>query len=550
MTSSMPSLLDSIFGKQNLEEISLEEIHSVINEFPSFNAAHFLLSKKLKLENDQAYLRETMKTALYFNNPVWLQSLLEEENEMPVTGDNFLIPDHASNFEKPQPAIEISEEYANEEPSIPTFIQEFNEPQPAGAIAEEYQETEPPVNYQASTFSEYQEHDEAIIESPVIHQASTPLGFALGHESVNDEFAAPEETTTVNEKYEEAQNAETINEEFAETESPINLQASTHLRFASGSEVISEEFVAPEETTTVNEKYEEPRPAETINEEFAAETTIVDEKYEEPQPAETINEEFAAPEETTTVNAHYEEARPAETINEEFAAREETIIVNEIYEEARPAETINEEFAEAESSVNHESSPPPGFAAGNEAINEENNEPGEAISINEKYEDPRPAEPIHVEFAESGSTINHQLSTIKEPHAPFDSKKAESIVLEPYHMIDYFASQGIGLTVEDHPTDQFGRQLKSFTDWLKVMKRLPAQALAEKPDDREAERIRRFAASSIEDRDILTETMAEVLAKQGMYENAIALYQKLSLIYPPKSAYFASRIEQLKASLS
>jgi hypothetical protein len=44
--------------------------------------------------------------------------------------------------------------------------------------------------------------------------------------------------------------------------------------------------------------------------------------------------------------------------------------------------------------------------------------------------------------------------------------------------------------------------------------------------------------------------MAEVLAKQGMYENAIALFQKLSLIYPPKSAYFASRIEQLKASLS
>jgi hypothetical protein len=91
--------------------------------------------------------------------------------------------------------------------------------------------------------------------------------------------------------------------------------------------------------------------------------------------------------------------------------------------------------------------------------------------------------------------------------------------------------------------------LKRFTDWLKVLKKSPVQASVGKTDDREVEKIRHFAAHSLEDRDILTESMAEVLAKQGMYENAIALYQKLSLIYPPKSAYFASRIEQLKASL-
>jgi hypothetical protein len=116
-------------------------------------------------------------------------------------------------------------------------------------------------------------------------------------------------------------------------------------------------------------------------------------------------------------------------------------------------------------------------------------------------------------------------------------------------MVDYFASQGIKLVLEDNPPDQFGKQLKSFTDWLKVMKKLPLQTTFEKQDEKDAEQIRHFAAHSIEERDILTESMAEVLAKQGMYENAIALYQKLSLLYPPKSAYFASRIEQLKAFL-
>ncbi len=81
------------------------------------------------------------------------------------------------------------------------------------------------------------------------------------------------------------------------------------------------------------------------------------------------------------------------------------------------------------------------------------------------------------------------------------------------------------------------------------MKKLPAQSIKQQTDEKEVDRIRHFAAHSVDEREILTESMAEVLAKQGMYENAIALYQKLSLIYPPKSAYFASRIEQLKASL-
>jgi len=141
-------------------------------------------------------------------------------------------------------------------------------------------------------------------------------------------------------------------------------------------------------------------------------------------------------------------------------------------------------------------------------------------------------------------------SESQKPLTNFDAKNSESILFTPYHMVDYFASQGIKLVLEDQPADNFGKQLKSFTDWLKVMKKIPVSPLVEKTDEKETERIRHFAAHSLEDRDILTESMAEVLAKQGMYENAIALYQKLSLIYPPKSAYFASRIEQLKAAIS
>ena len=55
-------------------------MYEVINEFPSFNAAHFLLSKKLKENNEADFEKESMRTALYFNNPFWLESCLNEGN--------------------------------------------------------------------------------------------------------------------------------------------------------------------------------------------------------------------------------------------------------------------------------------------------------------------------------------------------------------------------------------------------------------------------------------------------------------------------------------
>ena len=79
------------------------------------------------------------------------------------------------------------------------------------------------------------------------------------------------------------------------------------------------------------------------------------------------------------------------------------------------------------------------------------------------------------------------------------------------------------------------------------MKKLP-QTTIEKQllDSGNGEKIVAMAAGSVEHREVVTETMAEVLVKQGSIENAISLYRKLSLAHPDKSAYFAARIEQLK----
>jgi hypothetical protein len=139
-------------------------------------------------------------------------------------------------------------------------------------------------------------------------------------------------------------------------------------------------------------------------------------------------------------------------------------------------------------------------------------------------------------------------SPARQEAAPAPTAGSQDILFEPYHTIDYFASQGIKLTLEDNPPDTLGKQLKSFTEWLKSMRRLPQKDREVVADRVAEEAIQTIAAHSIEGKDVLTETMAEVLVKQGMRERARAVYEKLSLLDPDKSAYFAAKIEQLNIS--
>lgn len=127
------------------------------------------------------------------------------------------------------------------------------------------------------------------------------------------------------------------------------------------------------------------------------------------------------------------------------------------------------------------------------------------------------------------------------------STKNQELTFEPYHTVDYFASQGIRFKEDEKPKDRFGQQLKSFTEWLKTLKKAPGSAAANgKEPAPEDSKVNQMAAHSITDREVVTEAMADVWEKQGNYPKAIEIYRKLSLLNPPKSSYFAAKIEHLK----
>ena len=134
--------------------------------------------------------------------------------------------------------------------------------------------------------------------------------------------------------------------------------------------------------------------------------------------------------------------------------------------------------------------------------------------------------------------------TVVENNQPENQEPIQ--IFEPYHTVDYFASQGIKISNEIKPDDRLGRQLKSFTEWLKTMKRLPETKVEEQLDEVAQQNIQDFAAHSLDEKEVVTESMAEVLIKQHKEEEAVVIYEKLSLLNPSKRAYFAAKIEQLK----
>jgi hypothetical protein len=184
-----------------------------------------------------------------------------------------------------------------------------------------------------------------------------------------------------------------------------------------------------------------------------------------------------------------------------------------------------------------------------EALHKPDNDKVEVISIENEPEFSANPVPSQEEKDNNSEKVNphENVSESIQVVEPETKNESAAIEFEPLHTVDYFASQGIKITDEPVSTDKIGKQLKSFTEWIKSMKKI--HGLQPDPQDPQTDmKIQGIAEFSNVEADVVTEAMADVLVKQDKIDKAIELYEKLSLNNPSKSAYFAAKIESLKSA--
>ena len=171
---------------------------------------------------------------------------------------------------------------------------------------------------------------------------------------------------------------------------------------------------------------------------------------------------------------------------------------------------------------------------------EETSEPEQVIEVETKEAvTPQPAEQSkHVDEQGTDSFMGW-LSRIQEV-------MLESLDTEPVKEGVTRSTNGKSDELTIAPFDEeYTRDLKHFTK-SSGPKGVEASVLGTAEDEVNDDLVRDLAKASVEAHEIETETMAAVYAIQGKTEKAIAIYKKLSLNYPEKSAYFAQLIEKLK----
>lgn len=478
MKNSAQHIIEILFGREKLEDVTVNQLKDLVKEYPSFNIGHYLLSKKLQAENHEEFLPETKKTALYINNPFWLQWLLQQVNDEPIiyphAGQQFVHPKGTGSYIYTEEQGDLSVK-----PAISVHREQSEELQPESAPIE--QETIL-SSVETANFQPTEQLAEETLEAPVFEQPEPIL----------------EETPETSE-FELAENLAEESLEPTLAEQPQQIVEET---------LQTTVFEQPENSSlepTVSEQPEQivEETLETTVFEFEQTENLVEESLEPPvfeQPEQIVDQPVEP--------AHFDQSNP------EIVQPQETDIhdLSEQYvttaEDSEDKKAMTEEIL-PESIVSSETSPG--------AVNEQSSDQPAFVSEN------RVIPPVKIEVP-----------------------KLEEIAFDPYHTIDYFASQGIKFVQDENPSDKLGKQLKSFTDWLKIMKRLPQKAFEEITDETREADVEIIAAHSIEEKDVVTEAMATVLAKQGKNEKAIETYQKLSLLDPGKSHYFATKIEELK----
>jgi hypothetical protein len=81
MMAPFDNIVQHLFHQPSLQSVTVGELERMVEQHPSFAAAQFLLLKKMQDTAHPDFTSQLHKTTLYFNNPLWLQFLLQPLRE-------------------------------------------------------------------------------------------------------------------------------------------------------------------------------------------------------------------------------------------------------------------------------------------------------------------------------------------------------------------------------------------------------------------------------------------------------------------------------------
>lgn len=498
MQYHIQTLVKHLFDKDSFEQVSVDELKQFTDDYPYAAVGQFLYAKKLKDSGAYNNYEQGEQASLYFHNALWLRWQLDQKEEAPA------LPAKA------------------EEPAQPGFRIVVQMPKHGGGV------------YQSETETEESK------EEPITQEASaTPV------EAVPVETIQPAAELIEAPKQEEPAEAEQektlqVNENGSLVEQ-VAVPDTTPVAETASAVAIAEISQLGGESSAA----EAPLNAVSITEEALTPVAAV---------AENIEADYIVPAvEPIVGEADIDDVIPAIEVPAETGDPADDIVPAIEIEEADTDDVVPAIEVTAEETQPEPTAPP-------EIAIEEQPEPiAEPIPAEKPVALVAAQEPA-VEAAASAIPEEPEVAEpepVAEQPNPFGLTPASKElkisvdlgepIFESYHTIDYFASQGIKLMAEDMK-DKMGKQLKSFTDWLRSMKRVSGHIESSTSiDEVTHQSIQRIAEHSVEEKEVVTEAMAEVWAKQGNAKKAIRIYEKLSLLNPAKSTYFATRIEQLKA---